>query len=185
MRVLVGIFLGFLCGLYACRGDELADCIPAKELAAYSFPISKAHRQVWVDFYCGSSEAGNISYLAKAGPAIASEVQAAIKDKKLYKRRYAITALGYIGGQDSLPILKSILDDTTEEDYFRSDALNAIYVIDQSRGSREAAAILKDLPPRSTTPPILIQSAQEIVQHPETISLKWKQNYGPSGVEVP
>jgi hypothetical protein len=69
--------------------------------------------------------------LERAGSKILPSVLEAIQDKEMPRRRYAI---GFIGGQTyepALPILRKILEDETEILYFRADALEAIFWIDQ------------------------------------------------------
>ncbi len=53
-------------------------------------------------------------------------------------RRYAIGALGYIGDKRAIPILEAILKNKNEIEYFRGDALHAIYQLDRRLGSRYA-----------------------------------------------
>ena len=56
----------------------------------------------------------------------------ALPKKDMLKRRYAI---GFVGGGryvEALPVLTSILIDESELNYFRADALKAIYQIDKS-----------------------------------------------------
>ena len=53
-----------------------------------------------------------------------------LRYKDMSRRRYAIGALGNIGDKASIPILIQILEDDTEADYYRCDALNAIGMID-------------------------------------------------------
>lgn len=50
-------------------------------------------------------------------------------------RRYALSALGYIRDPVALPCLERILKDTSELDYFRGDALQAIYSINPKLGA--------------------------------------------------
>ena len=50
------------------------------------------------------------------------------------KRRYAIGFLGVAGITDALPVLRTILGDESEEDYFRADALESIYRIAEEEG---------------------------------------------------
>ncbi|WP_375185101.1 hypothetical protein [Pseudoalteromonas sp.] len=62
-----------------------------------------------------------------------------LPDKNMPRRRYAI---GYIGNgryEEAIPALKKILHDNSELNYFRADALEAIYQIDMSL-SRNLAA---------------------------------------------
>jgi hypothetical protein len=61
-----------------------------------------------------------------------------IENKQMDKRRYAI---GYLGNEkivEALPILNSILDDESEIDYFRADALESIYLIDKESSLSKA-----------------------------------------------
>jgi HEAT repeat protein len=61
-------------------------------------------------------------------------VAAAVKDRQLPYRRYALGYLGWAGDSRALPSLAPILDDSTELDYFRADALEGIACIDKVRG---------------------------------------------------
>lgn len=67
-----------------------------------------------------------------------------LKDKKMPRRRYAIAFLGNGSYVQALPALQSILQDATEEDFFRGDALEAIYQIDSSLGTRYAETYKAD-----------------------------------------
>jgi hypothetical protein len=55
------------------------------------------------------------------------------------KRRYAIGFLGVAGITEALPVLRRILGDESEADYFRADALESIYRIEQREGLALAA----------------------------------------------
>jgi hypothetical protein len=61
-----------------------------------------------------------------------------IKNKNMERRRYAIGALGNIKDETAIPFLKIILEDKTEESYFRCDALNSIALINFSEGKNLA-----------------------------------------------
>jgi hypothetical protein len=61
-----------------------------------------------------------------------------VKNKTMQRRRYAIAALGHLGDPSAIPVLMAIVNDSTELDYFRCDALEAIARIDRERG-REVA----------------------------------------------
>ncbi len=63
---------------------------------------------------------------------------AAVAHKDMKYRRYALSALGYIKSPKALPCLERILQDQTEIEYFRGDALQAIYLINQAMGRRYA-----------------------------------------------
>ena len=54
------------------------------------------------------------------------------------RRRYAIGFLGQTGAREALPLLHRILTNSQERDYFRADALKAIYYIDPPDGKRLA-----------------------------------------------
>ena len=62
----------------------------------------------------------------------------AVRHKDMKRRLYAIDALGYIGDRRSLPVLVGILDDVSESDDMRSEALISIYRIDRALGTRYA-----------------------------------------------
>lgn len=76
--------------------------------------------------------------LIVAGPAVYPLVIEAISDPNLPKRRYAI---GFLGNEEvavALPALLAIIDDENELPYFRGDALEAIYKIDESKAKQLA-----------------------------------------------
>lgn len=62
----------------------------------------------------------------------------AIAHKDMKYRRYAIGALGLLKDPRAIEPLTVILKDETEEDYFRGDAVVAIYQIDQEKGTQLA-----------------------------------------------
>lgn len=62
----------------------------------------------------------------------------AVKNKDMRLRRYAIGALGYIDDEKALPTLIQILMSGDEIDYYRGDALHAIYQIDRMLGKEYA-----------------------------------------------
>lgn len=66
-----------------------------------------------------------------------------VKNKQMPKRRYAIGFLGNGNYVESLPILKELVSNDSEEALIRGDSLLAIYQIDQSIG-REMAIKFKD-----------------------------------------
>lgn len=81
--------------------------------------------------------------LILAGDGVVPLVLKEVKNKKMPRRRYAIGFLGNGSYKEALPALETILQDSTEEDYFRGDALQSIYMIDESRG-RELAQKYND-----------------------------------------
>lgn len=72
--------------------------------------------------------------LIRAGDKVVPLVIEKVRDKNMPRRRYAIGFLGNGSYRQALPVLQQILQDTTEEDYFRGDALQSIYQIDESLG---------------------------------------------------
>jgi hypothetical protein len=57
-----------------------------------------------------------------------------IKNPQMDKRRYAILFLGHDRIKEALPVLRAILADETERVYFRADALESIFQIDNKEG---------------------------------------------------
>jgi hypothetical protein len=66
-----------------------------------------------------------------------------LPNKGMPRRRYAIGFLGEGRYEEALPALERILGDVTEIDYFRADALLAIYEMAPIRG-RELARYVQD-----------------------------------------
>ena len=67
-----------------------------------------------------------------------------IRDKKMPRRRYAIGFLGNDSYREALPVLQAILQDSSELDYFRADALHSIYLIEPALGLKYAEAYKND-----------------------------------------
>ncbi|HEX6716316.1 MAG TPA: hypothetical protein VF088_04360 [Pyrinomonadaceae bacterium] len=61
-----------------------------------------------------------------------------MKNKGMSRRRYAIAFLANGSYGEALPVLQNIIQDSSEEHYFRGDALVSIYQIDETLG-RELA----------------------------------------------
>lgn len=76
--------------------------------------------------------------LLSAGKGIVPYVIKEIQRKDMPKRRYAISALGKIGDRLALPALVKILEDKSEADLFRGDALTAIWRLDRNLGEQLA-----------------------------------------------
>lgn len=72
--------------------------------------------------------------LILAGETVVPFVMKEVKNKDMRRRRYAIGFLGNGSYKDALPVLEAILHDPAEEDYFRGDALQSVYMIDESKG---------------------------------------------------
>ena len=77
--------------------------------------------------------------LIAAGPKAVSAICEAVQHKDMKYRRYAIGALGHLADKGAISTLVTILEDQTEEEYFRADALQSIYQIDAARGKELAA----------------------------------------------
>jgi len=157
---------------------ELAEAISKKDLENYRFPIDSRFREAWMSFYTASSEVDDITTLVAEGPEIAPSIAAAIKDKKLFKRRYAILALGYLKSAFALDTLRSLVSDKTEEDVFRSDALYSLYRTDEATGIRYARMLIQEAG-RMRVGPITMDSAKEIIERPRDIQMTWMIRSGP------
>lgn len=96
--------------------------------------------RAWQAFYVEADHEPEIDdSLIAEGKRMVPAICEAIHHKDMKHRRYAIGALGYIGDRTALPNLETILNDETEIDYFRGDALRSIYQIDRKLGQRYAA----------------------------------------------
>jgi len=99
----------------------------------------KEAQKVLNSFYTDKvPESINDRHLLRAGKAIVPYLVEEIQKKDMPKRRYAIGALGKIGDRRALPVLVKILGDRSELEYFRSDALRAIWHIDKKQGEELA-----------------------------------------------
>ena len=76
--------------------------------------------------------------LILAGDKVVPLVIERVKDKDMPRRRYAIAFLGNGSYRQALPVLQQILQDSTEADYYRGDALQSIYQIDPRLGTTYA-----------------------------------------------
>lgn len=122
------------------------------------------------------TESAHISHMVGSGKKMVPYLCEAVKDKKMYLRRYAIGALGYLKDKTAIPVLKQIFENTKELDYFRGDALEAIYVIDQNTGRDIAVKVLSRKPTKNDYVKMI---SDFIVNHPERINLNWEMYYGP------
>jgi hypothetical protein len=102
-------------------------------------PGGQAFASVWSRFYGGDHEPELDDPLIEAGRKMTRVICEAIKNKDMKYRRYAISALGYIGDKRALPTLENILKSKNEIYYFRGDALHSIYQIDKALGKKFAA----------------------------------------------
>jgi hypothetical protein len=102
-------------------------------------PGGKQCAAIWDKFYAGDHEPELDDPLIGAGKSMTLAICEAIRNRDMKYRRYAIGALGYIADRRALPVLDSLLANQSELEYFRSDALHAIYQIDDSLGTTYAA----------------------------------------------
>ena len=97
--------------------------------------------QVLADFYATEDRAEDmlmdplILHSRRVAPLVIREIDR----PEMPRRRYAISFLGQATVREALPVLRRILEDAHEQDYFRADALGAIHSIDSSEGRRLAA----------------------------------------------
>jgi hypothetical protein len=76
--------------------------------------------------------------LILAGDKVVSLVIREAARQGMDRRRYAIRFLGNGSYPQALPVLERILADPAEEEYYRGDALRAIYQINPALGTRYA-----------------------------------------------
>lgn len=99
----------------------------------------KEAKEILHDFYTNKEPELNIDYdLLRAGKPIVPYLIVEIQKKNMPRRRYAIGALGKIGDRRAVPALIKILEDRSELDYFRGDALEAIWHIEKNVGEEFA-----------------------------------------------
>ena len=108
-------------------------------------PGGKALNATWQAFYVdGDHEPDIDDPLIARGRSMVPAICNAIKHKDMKRRRYAIGALGFIGDRHALPTLEDVLNDRSEIDYFREDALHSIYQLDRKLGHTYAKRYKKD-----------------------------------------
>lgn len=164
--------------------EELRGSLPPRVLNQYSFPFDEKHREEWKTFYCTSSEWDTINTLVKAGSGMAPSIIEAIKRKDMYLRRYAIAALGYIQNREAIDCLSSLIRDESEIDYFRGDALQSLFQIDEKRGRLEAESVMKTLPPQNPES-YYLTIARRILENPSSIEKSWSPKGAPGGITIP
>jgi hypothetical protein len=99
--------------------------------------------------------------LQHEGSKVVSLVIRDLSNKEMPNRRYAIGFLGEGHYAEALPVLEHILSDTTEIDYFRADALLAIFEIAPSRAQDLISAIApSQVQGRYQILPMMIQAIQ-------------------------
>ncbi len=85
-----------------------------------------------------------IDSLILAGSKMVPLLEQEILKKEIPRRRYAISALGHLGNNKSSTILEHILQDKSEKEVFRADALEAIAGINLTYAQKIAPAYLND-----------------------------------------
>jgi len=93
------------------------------------------------DFYAAEGRAEDMLMdpLILNADVIAPVVIEQIRNRHMDKRRYAIGFLGNRRIEESLPVLRAILADDTERAFFRADALESIFQIDDREGLDHAS----------------------------------------------
>ena len=105
--------------------------------------------------------------LILAGPKMAPLLEREIQKKEIPRRLYAITALGHLGNNNSIPILEQLLQDKGENEGFRAAALLAIASIDLPYAQKIAPKYLNDM--RYVT-----KCAHEVITDPTSL---YKRSY--------
>jgi hypothetical protein len=127
--------------------------------------------RVWHMFYYeAESEASITATLMSVGRVMVPAICSAIRDRKMAKRRYAISALGYIEDRRAILALETIYADSTEDPIFRGDALASIFRIDQSLGRKYARQVLRRNYPEDS---YLREVASEVFARPENLLEFW------------
>lgn len=137
-------------------------------------PIVGPYEDVWREFYFeGTSEAHLVGILVFAGPKMVPSIVEVIAERQMYARIYAISALGLLKEPEALRPLTDLLNDETEQEYFRSAALKAIFVIDSGAGQIAASELVNnpELPDSK-----LRQTANTVLEHPERIPQEWERH---------
>lgn len=127
-------------------------------------PGGQKFDRVWQAFYVDADHEPEIAVpLVKAGRPMTLHICAAVTHPDMKRRRYAIDALGLIGDKRALPVLETILKNRDEIDYFRGDALEAIYRLDRKLAVQYAGQYRHDND-------YLNMIADEVTRHPGRLS---------------
>lgn len=103
-----------------------ATAIPLAAIV-YAFSLGPAPEKALVEFYTREAPEETLTEpLERAGDDIVPVVIREIANKQMPRRRYAIKFLGEQNHKEAIPALEVIANDHTEQDYFRSDAKEAI-----------------------------------------------------------
>jgi hypothetical protein len=99
------------------------------------FMTEKKAQEILHEFYTEIGPEVVIGHqLREAGRPIVPYVLREVQKKDMPRREYAILSLGRINDRRALPILENILQDKSESDYIRGDALRAIWHMDRELG---------------------------------------------------
>jgi HEAT repeat protein len=109
-------------------------------VAGGAFRSGPAALRAFLDTTDARGESELSGPLAATGNRAVPAVVTAIRDPSLRYRRYAIAYLGWAGDSQAIPALLQILEDTSEIDYFRGDALEAIACLHRPLGDSLARA---------------------------------------------
>ena len=118
------------------------------EAGRSSKPAPGDFDDIWFQFYSrpdGEAVAGKRSIirdLMSGGAEIVPAICTAVRDRKMQRRRYAISALGSFKDRRAILTLETIYADSTEDPFDRGEALDALYRIDQMLGRHYAKAVL-------------------------------------------
>lgn len=146
-----------------------ADPLPSEEEETH--PTPGKFDRVWHQFYYEADGEGSIiPNLMEGGRVMVPAICLAIMDRKMNKRRYAISALGYLHDRRAILALETIYADSTEDPIFRGDALHAIFCIDQRLGRRYARQVLRR---NYTKDNYLLRVANEVFARPEMLLELW------------
>lgn len=139
---------------------------PLNENDKGSRPKPGPYRSVWLRFYNAGSEGAITPALVAGGRRMVPYICRAVGDSMMHCRRYAIGALGHLHDRRALLTLETIYADTDEDSLFRGDALEAIFVIDQSLGRLYATHVLaKKLSPDD----YLLATARRVFDSPASM----------------
>jgi hypothetical protein len=124
-------------------------------LAGISFAVFRSRlepREALSEFYAQArdqetAEDQLICPLILAGKPVCLALMADVTKRNLPLRRYALSAIGSLGCDASVPLLVGIIRDDTEIWYFRSDALDALWLINSELGKKEASHWLTRVDP--------------------------------------
>ena len=129
-----GLLIACLCAVVFCAAALLL-----------CFPGCQSPEQAYADFISPDRECAEdqmMDPLILAGECVVPIVLQHVQERDMPRRRYGIGFLGNVGSRDALPVLERLFWDSSERDYIRGDALQAIAKIDLRRGqslARECA----------------------------------------------